>query len=112
MEREGYGEGLDLGICYLTMGVARDEAVADRVELMSGRKETDGPDAAAAHHQAALQLEVPLPSRDQRRGHAALQEVPRRKLDRHAGRRAIGRRRGGTRPRGARRGVMPPWIVL
>lgn len=40
-EREGYGEGLDLGVAYLTLGCLRDEAVAERVELVSGRNETE-----------------------------------------------------------------------
>ena len=34
---EGYGEGIDLGMNYLMITGARDEATADRVELVSGR---------------------------------------------------------------------------
>jgi hypothetical protein len=37
----GFGEGLDLGMTYLAIGAMRDEAVAERVELVSGRKETE-----------------------------------------------------------------------
>ena len=47
-EREGYGEGLDLGVTYLTLKQMRDEAVAERVQLVSGRKETETWKEAAA----------------------------------------------------------------
>ena len=33
---EGCGEGIDLGMNYLMITGARDEATADRVELVSG----------------------------------------------------------------------------
>ena len=36
-ERKGFGEGIDLGLNYLLLESARDEALADRVELVSGR---------------------------------------------------------------------------
>ena len=37
-EREGFGEGLDLGVSFLVLTVMRDEARADRLELVSGAK--------------------------------------------------------------------------
>ena len=38
---EGFGEGCDLGLAYCTLAQLRDEAVAQRVELVSGRKESE-----------------------------------------------------------------------
>jgi hypothetical protein len=40
-EQAGFGEGLDLGVTYLTIEAARNEARAERLELVSGRKETE-----------------------------------------------------------------------
>ena len=40
-QREGYGEGMDLGVSYLLIEAVRDEAAADRVMLVSGRKEKE-----------------------------------------------------------------------
>ena len=40
-EYEGFGEGIDLGLNYLLLTAARDEAVADRVEIVSGRGESE-----------------------------------------------------------------------
>ena len=37
----GFGEGLDLGVTYLYLTVMRDEMLADRVEIVSGRNETE-----------------------------------------------------------------------
>ena len=39
--REGYGEGMDLGVAYLLVNGMRHEAVAQKVELVSGRKESE-----------------------------------------------------------------------
>ena len=39
--REGHGEGMDLGVAYLLVNGMRDEAVAQKVELVSGRKESE-----------------------------------------------------------------------
>ena len=38
-EKPNYGEGLDLGLTYLALTAMRDELRADRVEVVSGRKE-------------------------------------------------------------------------
>jgi hypothetical protein len=38
---DGFGEGIDLGLNFLLITAARDEATADRVELVSGRGETE-----------------------------------------------------------------------
>lgn len=40
-EQKGFGEGLDLGVTYLYLTVMRDEMLADRVEIVSGRNETE-----------------------------------------------------------------------
>ena len=40
-ETKGFGEGIDLGLNYLLITVARDEALADRVELVSGRGDSE-----------------------------------------------------------------------
>ena len=37
----GFGEGLDLGVTYLYLTLMRDEMLADRVEILSGRNETE-----------------------------------------------------------------------
>ena len=40
-ETDGFGEGIDLGLNYLLIGAMRDEAVADRLEVISGRGVTE-----------------------------------------------------------------------
>lgn len=40
-EGHGFGEGLDLGIAYILIGGMRDELKADRVEIISGRGESE-----------------------------------------------------------------------
>ena len=40
-EHKGFGEGIDLGLNYLLLTAARDEACADRVEIVSGRGESE-----------------------------------------------------------------------
>jgi hypothetical protein len=39
-QRAGFAEGMDLGVAYLLVNGMRDEAVAQKVELVSGRKES------------------------------------------------------------------------
>ena len=41
MQDESMGEGMDLGVSWLMVREMRDEAVADRLEAVSGRKETE-----------------------------------------------------------------------